>query len=66
MKRLFDITAVVVTAAVWLPLLLIVGLAARLALGRPVLFVQERPGLGGRPFKLVKFRTMRGGTGSDA
>ena len=66
MKRLFDITAVVVTAAVWLPLLLIVGLAARLALGRPVLFVQERPGLGGRPFRLIKFRTMREGAGSDA
>lgn len=66
MKRFFDIAAVVVAAAVWLPLLLVVGVAVRLALGRPVLFVQERPGLGGRPFKLVKFRTMRSGTGADA
>jgi len=66
MKRLSDIMAVVVTAAVWLPLLLIAGLAVRLALGRPVLFVQERPGLGGRPFRLVKFRTMREGPGTDA
>ena len=65
MKRLFDITAVVVTAAAWLPLLLIVGLAVRLALGRPVLFVQARPGLRGRPFKLIKFRTMREGVGPD-
>ena len=65
MKRLFDITAVVVTAVVWLPLLLIVGLAVRLALGRPVLFVQERPGLRGRPFRLMKFRTMREGDGKD-
>lgn len=66
MKRLFDITAVVVTAAVWLPLLLIVGLAVRIALGRPILFEQERPGLNGRPFRLMKFRTMRSGEGSDA
>ena len=66
MKRLFDITAVVVTAAAWLPLLLIVGLAVRLALGRPVLFVQVRPGLRGRPFRLLKFRTMREGAGTDA
>ena len=66
MKRLFDITAVVVTAAVWLPLLLVVGLAVRLALGRPVLFVQARPGLRGLPFRLIKFRTMREGAGSDA
>jgi len=28
-------------------------------MGRPVLFVQQRPGLGGRPFQLMKFRTMR-------
>jgi len=66
MKRLFDIVAVALTAAVWLPLLLVVGVAVRLALGRPVLFVQERPGLGGRPFRLVKFRTMRSGTEPDA
>ena len=34
-------------------------------MGRPVFFVQERPGLNGKPFKLVKFRTMREGTESD-
>jgi lipopolysaccharide/colanic/teichoic acid biosynthesis glycosyltransferase len=54
------------TAAVWLPLLAVTGLAVRLSLGRPVFFVQERPGLGGRPFRLIKFRTMRAGQGSDA
>jgi len=41
------------------PVLLGVAAAVRLRLGSPVLFAQERPGLGGRPFILYKFRTMR-------
>lgn len=36
------------------------ALLVYLDLGRPVLFAQERMGLGGRPFKAYKFRTMRG------
>jgi sugar transferase EpsL len=36
-----------------------VALAVRAGLGRPVLFRQERAGLGGRPFRILKFRTMR-------
>jgi lipopolysaccharide/colanic/teichoic acid biosynthesis glycosyltransferase len=66
MKRLFDITLVLLATAVWLPLGAAVALAVRMALGAPVFFVQERPGLGGRPFKLIKFRTMRDGGGTDA
>ena len=58
LKRAFDI----VFSAGWLigfaPLLLIVAILVRLKLGSPVLFVQERPGLRGRPFRMVKFRTM--------
>ena len=65
MKRLYDITLVLLTAAVWLPLMVAVGMAVRIALGTPVFFVQERPGLRGRPFRLMKFRTMRSGTGTD-
>jgi len=38
--------------------MLLVALLVRVLLGSPVLFVQERPGLGGRPFRLLKFRTM--------
>jgi lipopolysaccharide/colanic/teichoic acid biosynthesis glycosyltransferase len=57
-KRAFDI----VFSAGWLigfsPLLLVVAILVRLKLGSPVLFVQERPGLLGRPFRMVKFRTM--------
>jgi len=66
MKRFFDIMAVSLTAAVWLPLLFAVGVAVRIALGSPVFFVQKRPGLGGCPFKLIKFRTLRTGEDSDA
>jgi lipopolysaccharide/colanic/teichoic acid biosynthesis glycosyltransferase len=41
------------------PVLAAVGLAVRVGLGSPVLFRQERPGLHGRPFTLLKFRTMK-------
>lgn len=42
-----------------LPINLAIGILLALAQGRPVLFVQERSGLHGKPFQLVKFRTMR-------
>jgi lipopolysaccharide/colanic/teichoic acid biosynthesis glycosyltransferase len=47
------------------PVLLVVALAVRLDLGRPVLFRQRRPGRFGEPFALLKFRTMRAGSGPD-
>ena len=66
MKRLFDIVASVAILTIFsLPLLVLVGLV-RIKLGRPVFFTQVRPGLGGKLFKLIKFRTMtdaRGPTG---
>lgn len=65
MKRVFEIAVVLLTAGVWVPLLALALLAVRVALGRPILFVQERTGLGGRPFRLVKLRTMREGDGPD-
>ena len=65
LKRAFDI----VFSACWLigfaPLLLVVALLVRLKLGSPVLFVQERPGYLGRPFRMVKFRTMTDERGPD-
>jgi lipopolysaccharide/colanic/teichoic acid biosynthesis glycosyltransferase len=64
-KRAFDI----VFSAGWLigfaPLLLVVAILVRLKLGSPVLFVQERPGLRARPFRMVKFRTMTDECGPD-
>ena len=58
MKRLLDI--VIATAALILlsPLIAIVALLVRMKLGDPILFRQERPGLKGKPFTLIKFRTM--------
>ena len=57
-KRAFDITATLPTVVVLLPLLAFIALLILFLLGRPVLFRQQRPGLGGRPFWMLKFRTM--------
>lgn len=58
MKRFMDITGAILGLLLCGPLLFIVMLWIRCTLGRPVFFVQWRPGLGGRPFRLIKFRTM--------
>jgi lipopolysaccharide/colanic/teichoic acid biosynthesis glycosyltransferase len=47
------------------PVLALVAASVRIGMGRPVFFRQARPGLDGRPFTLVKFRTMREGDGAD-
>lgn len=57
-KRAFDLVAVILTAPLWLPVLLIVAILVRLNLGSPVFFRQKRPGRGDKIFELVKFRTM--------
>jgi sugar transferase EpsL len=58
LKRALDILGACLGLAVFAPLLLGVALAVRVRMGRPVLFRQQRPGLGSRPFTLYKFRTM--------
>lgn len=57
-KRLFDV--VIASLALFLLLIPLLGLAVfvRLKLGSPVLFSQIRPGLQGKPFRMIKFRTM--------
>ena len=65
MKRALDIFLTVVTAPVWLPAVAVVALLVLVRLGRPVLFTDMRAGLSGRPFRLVKFRTMLLGDGPD-
>ncbi len=65
MKRLFDFCAAAVLLLLLAPVLIAVAVAVRGKLGSPVLFRQQRPGLGGRIFTCVKFRSMRDANGPD-
>ncbi|MET8909692.1 sugar transferase [Micromonospora sp. NPDC004551] len=58
-KRLFDVLVAAVLLVLLAPLVALVAALVALRLGRPVLFRQIRPGRHGRPFLMVKFRTMR-------
>jgi lipopolysaccharide/colanic/teichoic acid biosynthesis glycosyltransferase len=64
-KRVADVLTAGSLLFLTLPVLAAIALAIRLALGSPVLFRQTRPGLHGRPFDLLKFRTMRDTRGAD-
>jgi len=59
LKRATDFFMALFGLLVLFPLLLLLALLIRIHLGRPVLFRQLRPGLNGKPFKMIKFRTMR-------
>ena len=59
MKRLFDILVATVLLLLLWPLLLLLTVLVRRHLGAPALFRQQRPGWHGRPFTMIKFRTMR-------
>lgn len=58
-KRGFDIFASILGLLLLVPVITIVAWQTRRKLGSPVLFRQVRPGLNGRPFEMIKFRTMR-------
>ena len=66
MKRIFDIAVTLAAAPLWVPVLALAALAVLLVEGRPIFFTQMRAGLKGRPFRIVKLRTMRTGGGNDA
>jgi lipopolysaccharide/colanic/teichoic acid biosynthesis glycosyltransferase len=57
-KRLFDLVAAMSGLILLSPLFLFLAVLIRLKLGSPVLFRQIRPGKGGRPFMMLKFRSM--------
>lgn len=59
MKRFIDIVLALLSFVLFAPLMLSTAVAVRIGLGSPILFTQTRPGLHGRPFRMVKFRTMR-------
>jgi lipopolysaccharide/colanic/teichoic acid biosynthesis glycosyltransferase len=58
-KRLFDILVSALLLLACSPLLLALAFVIRRNMGSPVLFRQTRPGLHGKPFTILKFRTMR-------
>jgi sugar transferase EpsL len=58
-KRLFDVFFSFLVLLVLSPLFLLLAFFLLLVQGAPVLFTQQRPGLDGRSFRLIKFRTMR-------
>ena len=62
LKRLTDLVVGTVVVLTLSPILLGLALVVRIILGSPVFFRQSRPGFDGRPFSLLKFRTMRNAT----
>lgn len=62
MKRLFDIVASFCALLLFSLIIALVAWKIRNNLGSPVLFRQTRPGLNGKPFEMVKFRTMKDAT----
>lgn len=65
MKRLFDVVCAALALLLLSPVLIVVAWLVRRQLGSPVLFRQMRPGLGGKPFQMVKFRTMLDATDAN-
>ena len=61
MKRLFDSIVALTALLILLPVIILVAVLIRFKLGSPILFTQERPGLNGKVFKMMKFRTMLDG-----
>jgi lipopolysaccharide/colanic/teichoic acid biosynthesis glycosyltransferase len=58
MKRLFDIVVAMLALVLLAPLLALIAIAVKLDSRGPVIFSQTRVGLGGKPFSILKFRTM--------
>lgn len=64
-KRIFDILAAFFGLLLLSPVILIVAWQVHRKLGSPVFFRQTRPGLHGKSFEMIKFRTMRDASGAD-
>ena len=59
MKRTLDVLLAVFALLILCPVIMLTALLISIGLGLPVLFRQARPGLNGKPFEMIKFRTMR-------
>jgi sugar O-acyltransferase (sialic acid O-acetyltransferase NeuD family) len=64
-KRVFDLTVAICALVILSPVLLLIALLVRLTLGSPILFRQDRPGLHGKLFSCIKFRTMTNARDED-
>ncbi len=60
-KRIIDFLIALCALFTLLPIIIVVALLIRFKLGSPILFTQDRPGLNGKIFKMMKFRTMLDG-----
>lgn len=65
MKRAFDFFVVLCGLIILFPIIVVISVLIKVKLGGPVLFLQSRPGLHGRPFKMIKFRSMTNEVNSD-
>jgi lipopolysaccharide/colanic/teichoic acid biosynthesis glycosyltransferase len=65
-KRGLDLIIASIAILFTIPILVVVALSIWCVMGRPILFRQRRPGLHGKPFTILKFRTMNIGAGCDA
>ena len=64
-KRPTDIALSAALLCVLLPVIIVIGVLIWRRLGTPILFIQQRPGLHGRPFRMIKFRTLINTTERD-
>ena len=65
MKHMLDFAISLIALCVLLPVLVIVAILIRFKLGAPILFTQMRPGLDGKVFNMMKFRTMLDATDNN-
>jgi lipopolysaccharide/colanic/teichoic acid biosynthesis glycosyltransferase len=65
MKRIFDLLVALCAILTLMPVIMVVAVLIRIKLGSPILFTQDRPGLHGNVFKMMKFRTMLDATDRD-
>ena len=57
-KRIFEFTIALLALFILLPIFLTISILVLLKMGTPIFFIQSRPGLNGKTFKMYKFRTM--------
>lgn len=65
MKRVFDFIVSLAALIIFLPLFMVLALLVLIKLGRPIFFIQVRPGKDEKPFKLIKFRSMTNSSDND-